>query len=127
MPSKKIILDNVYRVQRVKDLANDIATYQDEIKSQNIAQKAKDQRAYDTLASIAKSKGYSSPEEYMEKAIAALPEKEREKYEKLRKEITKAGEDGKMVLFVTGAVATLGIVAGAACKLVPPMSLQTLS
>ncbi|KAL3608807.1 hypothetical protein FPOAC2_03817 [Fusarium poae] len=106
--------DNVHRVQRVKDLANDIATYQDEIKSQNTAQKNKDQRAYDTLASIAKRKGYSTPEEYVEKAIAALPEKEREKYDKLRKEITKTGEDGKMVLFVTGAVATLGMVGGAA-------------
>lgn len=82
-----------------------------------MVQKTKDLRAYQTLASIAKSKGFESPEEYMDDAIRALPAADRKKYEELRKKVTKTDEVGKMVLFVTGAVATLGLSTGSICEL----------
>ncbi|KAM7188342.1 hypothetical protein V8F33_010682 [Rhypophila sp. PSN 637] len=106
--------DNVNRIQRVKDLANDIATYQDEIKTQNENQKAKDERAYNTLASIAKSKGFDTPEEYIQHAIDALPAEEQKKYNELRDQMKKAGHTADMVIFVSGAVATLGLATGLA-------------
>ncbi|KAI0452153.1 hypothetical protein F5B21DRAFT_506610 [Xylaria acuta] len=102
--------DNPNRIQRVHDLGNDIAGYQDEIRSQNSKQKESDTRAYDTLGEIAKMKKYSSPEEYVDAAIKAMPEAERQKFQKLREEITKTGKNGETILFVTGAVATLGLV-----------------
>ncbi|KAI1741093.1 hypothetical protein F4680DRAFT_447461 [Xylaria scruposa] len=105
--------DNPNRIQRVQDLGNDIAGYQDEIKSQNIKQKQSNARAYETLGEIAKMKGYRSPAEYVDAAIKALPKAEREKFQKLREEITKTGKNGDTILTVTGAVATLGLVGGA--------------
>ncbi|TRX89798.1 hypothetical protein FHL15_009231 [Xylaria flabelliformis] len=105
--------DNANRIQRVQDLGNDIAGYQDEIKSQNRKQKESDKKAYATLGAIAKTKGYKSPEEYVDAAMEAMPKAEREKFQKLREKITKTGKNGETILFVTGVVATLGLVGGA--------------
>ncbi|KAK5631491.1 hypothetical protein RRF57_007205 [Xylaria bambusicola] len=101
------------RIQRVQDLGNDIAVYQDEIKSQNDKQKQSDERDYETLGEIAKMKGYKSPEEYVDAALAALPTERRQEFQKLREEITKTGRNGETILFVTGIVATLGMIGAA--------------
>ncbi|KAK0728423.1 hypothetical protein B0T26DRAFT_800182 [Lasiosphaeria miniovina] len=107
---------NPKRVQRVKDLAGHIADYQFDILSQNDAQKEKDERAHETLESVAKYHGFSSIWEYTELAIAALPAEENERYNNLRHTIRRTGRVGKNIIVSMGAIATLGLIPGEICE-----------
>lgn len=110
--------DNVPRANRVQQLAADISRIQTQIKEEVEDGRVQDDKAIVALGEIAKKAGYQTLEDYETAAFKLLTPEEREKIDKMKKEVTALDEDmGISHMVFRGLIAVGVLLSGAKISL----------
>ncbi len=94
------------------DLANDVQAIQALTQQQADRIKKQNDQAYDVLQQIATNAGYPSVDDYIQKALDALPPEERKKYLDLRAKIKGKDKDIEITLYTFGILFGIGSAVG---------------
>ena len=108
--------DNVPRASRVQQLASDIARIQSQIKEEIEDGDLQDKKAIKVLGEIAKKAGYQTLEEYEAAAFKLLTPEEREKMDKMKKEVTALDENMGISHTVFRGLIAVGVFLSGASK-----------
>jgi predicted transcriptional regulator len=108
--------DNVPRANRVQQLASDIARIQSQIKEEIEDGRIQDEKAIKVLGEIAKKSGYQTLEEYEAAAFKLLTPEEREKMDKMKKEVTALDENMGISHTVFRGLIAVGVLLSGASK-----------
>jgi hypothetical protein len=102
--------DNVPRANRVRQLAQDIAQIQSQLKADVEDARASDKAAIEMLNTIARNAGYNTLDEYIDTAAKQLSPEDRAAFDKMKTDLEKLDEDMNIAHKVFRGLIAVGLL-----------------